>query len=426
MKFKGIFFYFFLFLAPSWVQASPRDSFGLDADSTARAMAVTASASPRAAAGSNPARLIATRGIEVAFDLTVATDELSANGTPHDDETYVGYLVQAAMQIPLGRFRDRLFVGLNAHIPHNGLYQVVNSKAAEPVFWHTGSDARRFSFDAALAVRIWEQIAIGAGITLMPTVSADVHVDFSHENSASRVEVDYHVAPVIGVYAEVIEGLKLGFSYRGEAHLELDVPATIDISENIGEVNAHLAGEAYAEPHLFSLGVAFDTAPYVASKLARLAAEIDFEYRIYQTQIATSADVQLFGESAGADVNERVEWSDFENAWSLRAAVSWMPLDEFTFSLGYAFEKTPVPAQRSVFNVLDADRHQCAFGASYWLPQNWLGGWDIGFSTAAKFDFYDTRDMEKYEFLVDNPGFPSMRFRGWAMAWHASIMMRFQ
>ena len=94
----------------------------------------------------------------------------------------------------------------------------------------------------------------------------------------------------------------------------------------------------------------------------------------------------------------------------LESAIDWRPLDEITVSLGYAFEKTHVPAPRSIFNIIDGDRNQIAFGATFWLPDSWLNSFNLGFSTAAKFDFYDIRDVEKYEFLFGNPGFPALRF----------------
>ena len=60
--------------------ATPGNAFGLDAASTARGMAVTAGAAPLSAAGSNPARLIDTKGIEIAAGLVVADDQLRING----------------------------------------------------------------------------------------------------------------------------------------------------------------------------------------------------------------------------------------------------------------------------------------------------------------------------------------------------------
>ena len=103
-----------------------------------------------------------------------------------------------------------------------------------------------------------------------------------------------------------------------------------------------------------------------------------------------------------------------------------MPLDELRVSLGYGFTKSPVPAQRYLFNVLDADRNQIAFGATGYLPTQWLGGFGLGMSLAAKLDFYTTRDMEKYDFMPQNPGFPSIRFEGYTFAFHAALLFRFE
>ena len=412
---------------PVAAQAGPSDSFGVDADSASRAMAVTADVQPVSAASVNPARLIDAKGIEAAFDIAVGDSRLTVQHEDSGQDVYVGYGIGIAAQLPLGEYRDRLYAGITAHIPHDGLYDVRNTVASEPVILHTGSDARRFSLDAAVAVRVWRRIAVGAGIHIMPAVKAHVNIGLenSSERSDSHVQVDVRAAPVLGVFAEPVPGLTLGFSWRGAVRLDLDVPAEIDLGDSLGTTHVELTGAAFTEPHLLRLGVRYDFSALTDCRLAHFAAEIDAEYRHYVDPVATSADVR-FAMMNGDAVGDSVPWQDFDDAWALRAALSWMPADWLTVSAGYAFEKSPIPAQRSVFNVLDADRNQVAFGATAWLPDEWLGGFDAGFSTAARFDLYAPRDMEKFDFLPGNPGFPAISLRGFAFAWHAAILVRFQ
>ena len=410
--------------------ASPSASFGLDAMSTGRAMAVTAGADPLSAAATNPARLIALHpgAIEIGADILVSSDDLKINRADAGLDTYLGMQFGVAASLPLGKFRDRLFIGASAHLPGDNLYTLYNSGASDPVVLSNGPDARRFSLDLALPVRIWERIAIGLGAYVLPDVGASVNLDFDgqNEHSYTSIEVDYRLAPVVGVYAEVIPGLHLGFGYRAAQKLSLDVPANIFISDAIGTIHTKVDGNAYAEPHRISFGIAYDFSSLTEQHLLHFAANLDVEYDHYTDPIQTSARVWLY-DDAGQVLEKPLEsGTDYRDAYSIRTALDWMPLDELRVSVGYGFTKSPVPAQRYLFNVLDADRNQIAFGATGYLPAQWLDGFGLGISLAAKLDFYTTRDMEKYDFLPQNPGFPSIRFEGSTFAFHAALLFRFE
>ena len=408
--------------------ASPVTAFGLDAESASQAMAVTASAKPLSAAATNPARLMDARGGEAALGIVVSEDQITINRKDAGLDTYVGWQVGLATPIPLGQIRDRIYAGFNLHVPYNGLYDVNNTAVADPVVWNNGSTARRLAMDAAFAVRLWERIAIGFGLHLMPLVTASVNIDFrgQNESSSSDVKVGYGLIPKLGFYAEPIQGLHLGFSYHAGMKLALNVPAEINISDAIGNIHVRLKGYAYTEPHTFTIGARYDFSRHAQSHLANFALDLDFAYRHYTDPIASSANVQLLDDDGGIMNETNRPYQEFNGSWSLRTALTWMPIDEISASVGYAFEKSAIPAQRNAFNVLDSDRNRIAFGASFWLPEPWLGSFGLGFSTAAQFDIYAERNMEKYEFLVGNPGFPSIHFEGYAFAWHGSILMRFE
>ena len=410
--------------------ASPAASFGLDAMSTGRAMAVTASADPLSAASTNPARLmdVGPGAIEVGAGVVVSSDELKVNRADAGLDTYIGMQFGVAASLPLGKFRDRLFVGADVHLPKDHLYTLYNSGASDPVVLSNGPDARRLSLDLALAVRIWERIAVGVGVYVLPDVGASVNVDFSDQNehSYTDIKVDYRLAPTVGIYAEPIGGLHLGFAYRAAQKLSLSVPANIYISDAIGTIHTRVDGNAYAEPHRISFGISYDFSSLTEQHLLHFAANLDAEYDHYTDPIQTSARVWLYDE-AGAVLEKPLEsGTDYQDAFSIHTSIDWMPLDELRISVGYGFTKSAVPAQRYLFNVLDADKNQVAFGATGYLPAQWLGGLGLGLSLAAKLDFYTTRDMEKFDFLPQNPGFPSIRFEGRAFTFHAALLFRFE
>lgn len=391
-------------------------------------MAVTASAQPVAASASNPARLIDARSIEASLGILVAGDQLRINRNSPSLDTYVAYQFGLAAALPLGNFRDRLFLGINVHLPHNSLYEVQNTAASTPVILDYGSDARRFSLDAAIAVRIWKRIAIGMGFHLMPNVNADVNIDFINENDSSYsvVNVDYKAAPSIGIYAEPIPNLHLGFAYRAATRLDLSVPAQVNVSNAIGNISVRLDGHAYSEPHDFKLGIRYNFSDLTDIQIARFALDLDFQLRYFPYPIATSANVTLYDDEGGVLNTTSSSHDNYNYAWALRTAVSWFPTDFISVALGCAFKKSPVPAQRNIFNVLDSDSTLLSFGTTLWLPEEYLGSFGIGFSTSALLEFHASREMEKYEFLVGNPGFPAIRFEGFHASFHAAILLRFE
>lgn len=412
--------------ATAW--ASPLLSFGSDPESVARAMAVTASVTPAAAAAVNPARLIDAQGIEISAGVVIADTALKIQNADANLDAYVAYELGAALALPVGKWRDRLYLGFDVHLPHNGLYAVDNPSQEETVSLRTGNDARRFSFDGALGVRIWNRVAVGLGFHIMPDVAADVAIDFGEktQNSQSHVEVGYKFAPTAGIYAQIGDMFRAGFAYRAATRLSLDVPARVHVSDSIGRIYTRLKGYAYSEPHDFSIGIMADFSKFAPHPAARFNLHAAAQIHCYPYPIATSAAVTLYDNDGNAISETAQDFAKAELAYALRVAIDWRPLDEIAVSVGYAFEKTHVPAQRTVFNVLDADRNQIAFGASFWLPEAWLQPLNIGLATSAKIDFYDTRDVEKYDFLVGNPGFPAIRFEGLAFAYHVALRFRFR
>ncbi|MBQ9243649.1 MAG: hypothetical protein IJ165_10600 [Proteobacteria bacterium] len=414
-----------LLFMPFCAQASPGDAFGVDAFSVARGMAVTAGAEPVSAAATNPARLIDAKGIEAAAGLVVADDRLRINGSDAGLETYLGWRLGIAAALPLGKYDDRLFAGVSLHLPNRGLFDVENTAVDAPVLIRTGSNARRMSVDVALAGRVWDRISVAAGLYLMPDVIADVSIDFTENRSQSRssVHVDYKLSPIVGVYAEPVAGLGLGLVWRGAAQLSLDVPAMIRVSESVGNIRAKLRGYAYSEPHDIRLGIRYDFSHLVTADLCRFQVELDAAYRHYTSPIATHAEVSLY-DDAGNEMDASVRtYQSFEDSWEIRTALIWNPMDGFSVSAGYAFEKTPIPAQRGVFNVLDGDRHVVSFGGTFWFsPTN---APDMGVATSAQFGIYMPRTMEKYVYAPDNAGFPRISFGGFDVAWHIAYMIRF-
>ena len=383
----------FCALLPQLADATPKNAYGLDAPSTARAMAVTASALPTSAAATNPALLIHTApdSIEFAADFMLADDQIKINGQNAELSRYLAWQIAVAAALPLGSLRDRLFVGVNLHIPNEGLYHTHTPTIEEPVVFEFGTESRHLNLDAALAFRIWERISVGAGFHLVPSTQGGANVSFANqkESSSTDVKVDRQFAPIVGLYAEPVTGLHLGLSYHGAIRFEMEILADIYINESIGSIHTQINSASFTEPHALALGIRYDFSEIASHQLARFAANLDFEWMHYDKPVATSSQVWLY-DDGGTAVNEpEHNYAEFEEGFSVRTALDWKPLDELSVSMGYGFWKTPLPAQRGAFNVLDSNRHHFAFGAIYWIPEDLMGSFDMGFATAMKYSSHE-------------------------------------
>lgn len=411
---------------------APNDIYGIAPQSVARAHTDTAYAPATAAPAANPALLMRANGIEMQLGGAIQIPALkikTANGEDPAPDPDGGFQFALAANLPIGSLRDRLYAGFHLYMPYGRLYQLDNTQERDVVIPNAESETNRFALDLALAVRVWKNIAIGAGVHIAPDVAGNVDIDFSNDgkNSSSHINVDLKFAPTAGIYAN-FDALYLGVAYRGQSRLSFDVPARVYVSDAIGPIHTRLSGYAYTEPHTVAIGARYDFSHLAPLKLLRFAVGADLEYRIYDFPIDLTANVTLYND-AGEVLSESDEnFARYQNTFRFSAAVDWMPVDGLTVMAGYGYEQSPIPAQRGAFNVLDADRNQLAFGVTYWLPKNLLNSFGLGFSTAARIDFYDSRDMEKYTFLggQNNPGFPHIQFSGFSAIWLGAIHLRFE
>jgi len=418
-------------LLASPVQASPLDVFGLDATSTARAMAVTADGEATGAAATNPARLIASRGFETSLGVVVSADALKIDGQDAGLSTYVGYQLGVSFAVPIASMTDRLFFGATAHFPHGNLFTFDNPAHEVPRVLFEGSHSRRMALSAALGVRIWEDIGLGVGFSLLPDVSGRVSIDFTERAAlnATQVHVSYNFAPTVGLYARVTEGLRLGLSYRAAHRSSLKVPVDVVVGEGIGVIRTSVSGYAFGEPHEVSFGAALDfsSLPSLsACNLCRFSARLEAQWRRYDARAASASRVTLYDEAGNILETGVVLDYDLSDSWRVASSLDWQPIEGLTGSVGYGYQTSPVGPQRGVLNVLDSGHHDMTFGLSYWLGAEILAVPRLGVATGARVRFYETRMMKKYEVLPNRPGFPAIVFGGESFAWHFSLMLRFE
>ncbi len=408
-------------------KAGIADIYGSSAIMAARGGG-SADALPADAALLNPARLAAVQNIDFLAGITVAKPNLRIQERDAGIGTYVGYTIGMGARLPLGSLDDRLFLGIHVHLPHDGLYDLQASLPDAPRPLFHDAHTRHFDFAFGAAVRIWRSLAIGAGFTLLPDVEGTVSIDFRNNSDAhsTDVRVNYNFAPTLGISYNPWQGLWLGFSWRGAHRTSLHIPVDVVVSDQIGAVYTSVSGVAFGEPDRFLFGVAYDFAHLSETPLTRFTARAEFGYEHYRQDVASTSSVTLYDDRGNVlDVSE-AQPLDFHDSWHIATSLDWKPLDELTVTAGYAWQTTPVPAQRSVLNILDASRHTVSIGVTGWLPRRWLSSpREVGFSTAALFSVYQRREMEKYEMLNGNYGYPGISFDGSFWSWHFSLHLHF-
>ena len=415
-------------LLPVVAKSGPLDAFGVSASAAARAGSGAADASPADAALLNPARIASTQTVELSAGIVVSEDGFKINGKDASLDRYVGFNLGVAARVPLGSLNDRLFVGLVAHFPTEGLYDVSNALPDEPRILFRDANDRHFELASAAAVRLWRTLAVGTGFTLMHDVQGNVSIDFRADNNAhtTDVRVNYNFAPVLGITASPIEGLEVGFVWRGSHRTSLNIPVDVIVSEQIGAIHTSVKGVAFGEPDRFSLGASYDFSSLTDNALSRFKGRIEFGYDHYRDDVASISSVTLFDDAGGVlDTSDERPFK-FDDAWYIAASLDWMPFDALTVTAGYAWHTTPVPAQRGILNILDASHHTVSFGLAGWLPETWLSSpRQIGFSTAATFNIFQKREMEKHEILVGHYGYPGITFEGFDCSWHFTLHLNF-
>lgn len=413
---------------PRSVLGGPGDSYGSSAILTARAGAGAADTPSTDAALINPARLSEAGNVQLMVGINVVEDRLNVNDQDAGLDTYVGYVLGLAARLPLGSLKDRIFLGAHLHLPHEHLYDLQTALADEPRILFHDAHTRHFEFAAGMAVRLWNTFSVGIGFTLLPNVDGTVSIDFRNGSDAhaTDIQVNYNMAPTLGLSARPWQGLSLGFCWRGAHRTALHIPVDVVVSEQIGAIHTSVSGIAFGEPDRFLFGIAYDFGHLAKTPRTRFTARAEFGYDHYRKDVASTSYVTLYDEGGNIlDVSEERPFG-FHDSWHLAASLDWTPLDALTVMAGYAWHKTPVPAQRSVLNILDASRHQLSFGMSAWLPRAWLSmPREIGFSTAAMIAIYQRREMEKFEMLNGNLGYPGISFDGSVFSWHLSLLLQF-
>jgi hypothetical protein len=240
-------------------------------------------------------------------------------------------------------------VGLAFHVPaQHALRLIAPSRPDEPSFPLYGDRAERTALTGALALRLFDRLGIGTGVTLSPSLQTPTVVRYDAARSDDvdenvlvdlERELDIGASALFGVRAQVLDELALGVAYRQKITTRAFGP------------NDTVAGSLVVRDQI-------DFYDFLApDELALGVAVFPFE------GASASVDVVRAQWSAYRTIHNEAPRPGFDDVFDVRAGVEWAPRPFVPLRLGYAFEPTPVPEQTGETNLIDADRHVLSLGA---------------------------------------------------------------
>lgn len=410
-----IFIIFAVFIGHS-VLAQGFMMYGTTREDAARAGTGTGWTDPLSAAYRNPAFLV-TNHTEISLGGMMVVDSSKVNSNRRTAYSSIEELAFAS-PLPIFGLKNRLFIGLALQTPGTKVYSINAMPVTQPQFLFLRPSVRRLDLAVSMAVRILDNLSIGAGFTVLPQVDGKVTVDFTTSGQASATQVDVRLrfAPVVGIAYQPTKFLSLGLAYRGGNRTPLSIPVTVRVSDQIPDIFARIDAQELYAPHVISAGAAFHFGK------VRLAA--DLNYLLYSSLAQPSPNVFLM-DSSGKVTKASVTPSPMpRNVFNPSVAFTYMPTNYVSLTTGYSFMPSVLDEQTGRTNLLDCPKHTITIGAGLDLYK--LAHLPMGVDFSTSFTVYAGQIDAKAKLMPQNPGYPSISYNGFSATVGLSLWVRFQ
>ncbi len=247
------------------------DSFGFGPRATAMAGAMTAEANDYSAVFYNPALLVTRRDATVgaavqwyrpSMDVNSLDGSKMLNCTFCQPPDTVGTSIGIVGPLS-GKVKNRIALGVGLHLPTQRLLHVDLPDPNRP-YWSTyQSNSERIEVFAAISVRVTDWLTIGVGIQALADLTgtgAETSVDlFSKQVTVRQIDssLQTHVVPNFGIFIQPLRRIRIGFAYRWEMSLLVQIPASVNL-EGIGTLDFVVQGITHYSPHTITGGIAVD------------------------------------------------------------------------------------------------------------------------------------------------------------------------
>lgn len=410
---------FALMSLPTVAQATVPDQYGFGSRSTAMAGAVTADAKDFSAGYYNPAGIAEAEGIELSLGYMYNVQNLTVNGADNGVDDVHGIVF--GLVAPGELFDVPFAFSVGVHLPDNGLSYINARRQGVPRWELYDTRVQLLYLEACLAIRPWEFIEVGGGIGYLTATRgtfgirgrADIITPFDsqleHEVDADLTAVRF---PQAGIRLLLDGWGALGVTYRGQSNLNLNISAVLDGIVDFAGIEVPLLYELEAStfagftPQQVAMGVSF-------TRLRDLSVNFDLTWVNWAAYESPTAEL-LARLEAEPPPGTPVELPDepvptelippeFSDRFVPRAGIEYRGARfakvEVPARIGYAFEKSPVPDQPGITNLIDADRHTLTLGLGVLLKEPFgdvLGAMSL--DAHGMFSF-----LPKRRFFKDNP-----------------------
>lgn len=317
----------------------------------------------------------------------------------HTETRIAGYGASIVAPLPGPAWLRRVRVGGSIHLPGDTLIRLrapVRDDAPRAFYYQDRSD--RTAATVAIGIELPFTLRIGAAVTLVPMIAAPTTVGFD----ATRAEVaqdgllieqqrELRLEPsvIVGVRAQPIEELGVGLVWRQGGALRFS--GTFDVSAGAIRVLDDYDFYELIAPMELALGLAFTPDPHVTASL----------------------DVSWARWSEYRTIRNAMPQPGFSDTVDVRAGLEVTLHPALRVRLGYAFLPSPSPAQTGLDNMLDAHRHEVAFGTGLDLEP--LARVPLRLDLAFRFHLTHEQSVVKdptaFEGPIDNLGYPGFTSR---------------
>ncbi len=368
---------------PALAHANPADVFDFGSRAAAMAGAHAALASDGSANYYNPAGLARGEDLRIDVGYQAGQPMLSLNGRDSGVDGTHGLTV--GLVAPGHLLGGRFAFGAALFLPDDRITRSRSLAYAQPRWVYYDNRTQRILLSANLAVRIYEGLYLGGGVTFMARTAGTVElrglvavIDTDVQSQlVTAVSVDLLAVryPQFGVAWEAKPWLTFGATYRHGFLLSLDQgfaitgdignPGTPPILSNGRFVARTLSADLF-QPWQLTFGSAAKLPHRV-----QLALDVTFarwsDFTAPASVVEVNFDVGQFNSLIHLAPPRVYPAPGFRDIFIPRVGVEWRALDREKLALdlraGYRYEPSPAPEQTGESNFADADKHRFSVGA---------------------------------------------------------------
>lgn len=389
------------------VLASAPDLFGYGARAIGQAGAVATAPRGVAAMFYGPAALAFERRPKVSLGFQHADFDLHLDGAPFELDAATATTIGLVLPLGFGGIlADRLVAGTAFVTPTDAILVAHLPAVHQPRFPVVGHRARTVTLQAALGLRLSDELAIGAGLLALAALDGGIDVAPNEEGrigSVARTQLLADYAPIVSALARLPRAVRLAVAYRGESIARFSLPLVADLGPSFPLPLPELVVEGVVQydPSQWDSEVAVDVIPAL-----RTAAGVTWkQWSAYPQPIVYPAVPAAFPAQP---------LPNFKDVIELRFGGEYT-LGRLTPRAGYRYVPSPVPSQTGARNDLDNTRHVVAIGASFAWSALTL---DVG----AQWHHLVPRRHEKDPTEIEASGFPSEDYPGMPSIEHAGSL----